>query len=184
MNCLGLLLVLIMQAPKPAPPPGMPVTPGVYFRQGDAQWIKLEPASMADMKSKGMEQFMDTYGYFNLDLTVTYTGAQAAAQIPVPRPVFYVRGVGSSKEAMIVQLTRKKDSRTIRTSSSAATTENKGGFKKQEIQNVTVTVYSDESFSVAPEDDLKPGEYLLVFGYANAGFDFGISRTKGKGHWN
>lgn len=177
--CFGLvLLFLSMQAAKPAPVPGMPEAAGVYFRQDDAQWIKIEPAAMADMKSKGMGDFLDTAGYTNLDVIVTYQGAQAKLQIAAQRPTFYVRGVGSAKDAMIVHLTRKKDNRTVRTASSAATTENRGGFRKEEIEPVTITIYSDDSFSVAPDQDLKPGEYLLAFSYANAGFDFGVNRAK------
>ncbi len=172
------LLLLLMQAAKPAPVPGMPAAAGVYFRQDDAQWIKLEPAAMADMRSKGMGDFLDTAGYHNLDVTVTYQGVQAKMQIAAQRPIFYVRGVGSAKEATVVHLTRKKDNRTVKTVSSAATTENKGGFTTEEIEPVTVTINTDDSFSVAPDQELKPGEYLLAFSYANAGFDFGVSRTK------
>ena len=39
---------------------------------------------------------------------------------------------------------------------------------------MAVTEYPDHSFSAAPEEDLNPGEYLLVCGDATAGFDFGI----------
>ena len=178
MISLVFLLALLNQVPKPAPVPGMPVAPGVYYKQTDGQWFKLEYAVMADMKGKGLGGFLETDGYLKLDITVSYPGAQARLQIPTPRPAFFVRATGAAKDAMIVQLTRGKDRRTIQTSSSATSLENKGGFKKQEIQHVNVVVYADESFSVTPQDDLKPGEYLLVFGYANTGFDFGITRPK------
>jgi hypothetical protein len=45
---------------------------------------------------------------------------------------------------------------------------------------VTVTVYKDDSFSVTPEQNLQPGEYLLVFGHANTGFDFGIAKPSNR----
>lgn len=178
MNCLSLLLLVLAQGAKPAPVPGMPAAAGVYYRQGDARWIKLESPAMADMKTRGMGLFIQTDGLSNLGMTAVYRGAQAPVRISDARPTFYVRGAGSAKDAMIVQLTRKKDSRTLQTSSSDATVENKGGFKKEEIHKVTVTAYSDESFSVTPEEALKPGEYLIVFGYATAGFDFGIDLGK------
>jgi hypothetical protein len=178
MHCLTLMLFCLMQAAKPAPVPGLPEAAGIYFRQENAEWTKLQTAATAAMKSKGMDEFLETDGYTNLDMLITYEGAQAKLQIAMPRPTFYVRGTGSSKDAMIVLLTRKKDSRTVQTASSAATVENRAGFKRGEVQNVAVTIYSDNSFSVTPEQDLKPGEYALVFGFANVAYDFGITRPK------
>lgn len=178
MNCLGLLFLVFVQAAKPAPVPGMPTAAGVYFWQNDVQWAKMETAAMADMKSKGMGEFLQTDGYTNLNVTVTYQGAQAKLQIPAARPTFDVRGTGSARDAMIILLTRRKDSRTVRTDSSLATVDNRAGFRKDDIQPVTVTVYSDGSYSLTPERDLKPGEYALVFGFANAAYDFGITRLK------
>jgi hypothetical protein len=131
---------------------------------------------MANMKTKGVDMFLETYGLTSLDLAIDYDGARSKAQISSPRPSFYCRAAGSAKDALIIQLTTKKDRRTIRTSSGNATTANKGGFKKDAIRNVTVTEYRDGSFSVAPQQDLRPGEYLLVFGPANTGFDFGIPK--------
>jgi len=178
MDCLSLLLFLLVQAAKPAPVPGIPAPAGIYYRQADGKWIKLEPPLMADMKTKGMGLFIETAGLSGLGMTAVYRGAHAPVQISDPRPTFYIRGTGSEKDTMIVQLTQKKDSRTLRTSTSSATVDNKGGFSRGEIRKVTCTVYSDGSFSVQPEEDLKSGEYLLVFGYATAGFDFGILASR------
>jgi len=178
MKSLILVLCFLMQAAKPAPVPGMPAAAGVYCRQADAKWIKLEPPTLADQKTKGMGLFIETSGLSNLGMTAVYKGAHAPTQISDPRPTFYVRGTGSEKDVMIVQLTQKKDARTIRTSTSAASVDNKGGFSRGEIRKVTCTVYSDDSFSVQPEEDLQPGEYLLVFNYATVGFDFGILASR------
>lgn len=178
MNCLGLLLFLLLQAAKPLPVPGMPAEPGVYYLQKEAQWTRIESAPMADMKTKGVGLFLETDGLSGLDITVAYEGANAQVQIPASQPTFYVRGAGAAKDAMIIALTRKKDSRTLKTSSLVATVDNKGGFKKDEIRSVTVVVFSDDSFSVTPEEELKPGEYLLVFGYPSVAFDFGIKGAK------
>jgi hypothetical protein len=38
--------------------------------------------------------------------------------------------------------------------------------------------YPDGSFSVTPEKELDPGEYLLVFGNSPGGYDFGIDKAK------
>lgn len=170
-----LLLLLFLQQAKPTPPSGMPVGDGVYCRQSDGSWTRLQPVSMAGTKTKGMESFIDTAGYTNLSMTAAYKGAHAPIQISATRPDFFVRGVGSPNDAMILQLTMKKDSRELHASSTASSIENKGGFRKSEIRKVTVLVYSDDSFSVTPDEALSAGEYLFVFGYANAAFDFGIT---------
>jgi len=77
--------------------------------------------------------------------------------------MLFVRGAGSNREATIVQLAREKDSRVIQLSSLAATTGNKAGFNRKDIREATVMAYSDNSFSITPIEDLKPGEYLLFF---------------------
>jgi hypothetical protein len=175
---MNLLLIVLLQAAKPAPVPDLPAEAGVYLRSGTGQWARIEIAPMADMKSKGMSDFLDSAGYTNLDVTVAYQGAQAKLQIPAPRPIFYVRGAGSPNDAMIVSLTRKSDHRIVRTATAVATVGNRAGFKKDQIHNVSVTVFSDNSFSVTPEEDLKAGEYALVFGFASTAHDFGVTRIK------
>ncbi len=175
---MSLLALLAFQIDKPAPVPGLPAAAGVYFRQNDGQWTKMDTAVLAKMKSKGMGGFLETDGYMNLNVTVAYLGVQAPLQIPAALPTLFVRGVGSPKDAMIVRLTRGKETRTVQTDSSLATVDNRAGFRKEEIQAVTVTVYADNSFAVAPERDLKPGEYALVFGFANAAYDFSIIRAE------
>jgi hypothetical protein len=176
MFMISLMLCLLTQTAQPAPPSDLPAAPGVYHRQDGARWAVIEPAVIADTKTKGMDLFLETGGFYSPDLTVIYQGAQAPTPIPETRPVFYVRGIGSAKDAVIVLLTRKKDSRTLQTSAAAAASDNKGGFVKKDIRNVTVTVFSDNSFAVTPDDPLKPGEYLLLLGLAHAGFDFGVPR--------
>jgi hypothetical protein len=176
MVMVAFLLCFLLQTPRPSPVPGMPAASGVYFRQDESKWLQLEHAAMAEMKTKGMGLFVATDGLSSLGMTTVYQGSKAPVQISSLHPVFYVRSVGSPQDAMIVQLTQKKDTRTIQASTSASTLENKGGFKKEAVRKVAVTVYSDNSFSVTPIEELKPGEYLLVFGYADAGFDFGITR--------
>jgi len=171
---ISLMFCLLTQAAQPAPPPDLPAAPGVYHRQDGARWAMIAPAVIADTKTKGMSLFLETGGFYNPDLTVIYRGTRAPTQIPETRPVFYVRAVGSAKDAVIVRLTGKKDSRTLQTSAASAGTDNKGGFVKKDIRNVTVTVFSDNSFAITPDDPLKPGEYLLLLGLAHAGFDFGV----------
>ena len=175
MMILSLLLVLVAQADKAALPPGMPPAPGVYCRQGELPWTKMESAVVSDMKTKGIDAFILTDGYMNLNMTIIYAGSRAPLQIAAPRPAFYVRGAGAAKDALIAQLSRAKDTRTLQTVSSEGGVDNKLGVKKNELRNSTVTVYDDGSFSVVHDEDLKPGEYILLFGSANTGYDFGVT---------
>jgi hypothetical protein len=178
MNFLMMLLFLLAQAEKPAPPQGMPLDPGVYLRQVDGQWVKLAQVSMADMKTKGLGTYLETDGQSNLSVTIVYQGAKAPLQIAAARPTLYVRGVGAAADAMIVKFSRQKETRTLQSSSSAGNVENRGGFNKKDIQTLSIVIYSDSSFSLTPQKDLKPGEYLFLFGFANSGFDFGVNPAK------
>jgi hypothetical protein len=51
---------------------------------------------------------------------------------------------------------------------------NKEGFRRTDVRKLKLTEYTDGTYSATPEENLKKGEYLLVFGTATAGFDFGI----------
>ncbi len=170
-----LMILALAQTPKPAPPQGMPAGPGVFYAQSSGKWTKLDPAFVDHSKVKGMDAYIDTDGYTALNMTYEYLGASAPLQLTGRQPVFYARGVGSPQYAQIVQLAKKRNSRTIRTVAQEMSVSNRGGFKRDEIRPVTVTALSDGSYSITPVNDLKPGEYLLALGSAVTGFDFGIA---------
>jgi hypothetical protein len=175
--CLLLVVTteILPQVANPAPPmPGTPAAAGVYYRQNPGTWVKLEPTEAVSSKIKGMERYMQTDGLSGLEMSFVYQGPHAPMQVPDQRPTFYIRGVGSPQDALIVQLTQQKDSRVVQTESSAVGVGNKGGFNRREIRKATPIPFTDGSFLVIPEEDLKPGEYLLVFDSPRAGFDFGI----------
>jgi len=79
---------------------------------------------------------------------------------------------------MLVRLTIKKDARVYKTSFSNVTVENKEGFSKGNIFKLIRQINPDGSFSVSPEKELPPGEYLLVLGSAVPAYDFGIDGGK------
>jgi hypothetical protein len=174
MNAIYALFLLFAQTAAPAPVPGMPSAPGIYLRQNNGKWVPLTPASISNRKTKGLGTYIETEGLSALESEFICAGAHSATRVAARKPTFYIRGVGSPGDAMLIQFVQKTDSRTLRTSSSDATFSNKGGFRKADIRNLEVTVFSDQSFSVTPQESLKPGEYLLVFGYATAGYDFGV----------
>jgi hypothetical protein len=178
MHWLGIVLLLLPQSARPAPPQDMPADAGVYYRQDDGGWTKLNPARIGEVNAEGVELFIDTGGYTSLGMKGVLNAARASLRISTPRPVFYVRRVGIPEDAFLIQLKREKNRRVFKTSSADAAIDNKGGFSKKDIRKTAVVAYSDFSFSVTPERALKPGEYLLLFGYATAGYDFGIDAAE------
>jgi|WetSurMetagenome_2_1015567.scaffolds.fasta_scaffold214299_2 hypothetical protein len=174
---LNVLLLLFVQADG-APVPPAPEKSGIYFHQNTADWVSLQPAVASDSKAKGMGLFVYSDGLTNLGLDITCPGAKASTRLSVPKPTFYSRGVGSAKDAMLIRLTQRKESRICRTSFSNVTVDNKGGFRKGDIQKLETAEYPDGSFSVTPAKELPPGEYLVVFGNTVSGYDFGIDKAK------
>ena len=174
MGVISLLIWLLFQAAQAVQPPGMPEAPGVYLRQGDSGWNCLRPAVDSNANATGIQLFVDTGGYTDLGQSVTLSGSRASTRVPFPKPVFYVRAVGSAKDAAIVRLKQKKNSREYKTSFSNVTVQNKGGFRKEDLYKLTSQVFPDGSFSVSPENDLGRGEYLLVLGNAVPTYDFGV----------
>jgi hypothetical protein len=175
---LGVLVLFSVQVLDSNPSHAVPQAPGIYYRQNDEDWISLRPAVIADASAKGMELFVYTGAYTDLTMSITCLGPRSSVRIPPGKPAFYVRGIGPAKDAMLVRLKKKKESRTFKTTFSSVTVENKGGFNKKDIYKLTVSDLPDGSFSVSPEKDLTPGEYLLVFGNASTAYDFGIDKMK------
>jgi hypothetical protein len=174
----SVLLLFLPQAAAAAPVPVVPEAPGVYYRQDDANWNNLKPAVTSNAETKGLKLFVESGGYTDLGINITCRGARASVRMQVGKPTLYVREIGAAKDAIIIRLTRKKDSRVFKTAFSDVTVQNKGGFRKEDIHKLNVVEYPDGSFSVTPEKELDPGEYLLVFGNSPGGYDFGIDKAK------
>ena len=172
------LFIFLFQMSQPAIVTDLPNSPGVYYRQADKNWIALQKAPVSRTKTKGLDLFAETGGYTNLGVDVVCEGAKASTRIPAPKPRFYVRGLEPSEDVTLVRLSQKENSRTFHISSGNANVENKQGFRKADIRKVVVSKYPDGIFSVTPESDLRPGEYLLVIGSPENSFDFGIDRKK------
>lgn len=170
----AVLLLFLLQQAVPALMPDRPVAPGVYFKLSDTQWISMKPAPVVGGNTRGLGVYVDSGGYTNLDMHVTYRGAKASLRIARHAPSFFVRESGSAADLMLVRLEQKKYERLCQTSPSSATVENKMGFKNADIIKINLFEYPDKSFSVVPEEALKPGEYLLAFGSATSGYDFGV----------
>jgi hypothetical protein len=176
MQYLCVLVFFFSQLADLSPIPDLPSAPGIYFHRKDAQWSNLQTIHLSGMKTKGLKQYMQTEGYIRFKTDFVCNGAHAPIRIADPRPVFYVRSIGSPANAMLVQFTQKKNLRLVHASPSEATIDNKIGFKREIICKVRIDAYSDKSFSITPQGNLKPGEYLLIFGNMTTGYDFGIDK--------
>jgi hypothetical protein len=176
---LSILFLCVAQAAEVGPALDIPEASGVYYRQGDSSWIHLQPAVTEDAGASGLQLFVYTGGYTDLAMHISCPGPRAAVRIAVPKPTLYIRAVGSAKDAMLIRLTKRKDKRVYKTSFSNVTVGNKGGFRKRDIFYLISHAYPDGSFSVSPEKDLPPGEYLLILGNAVPVYDFGVDR----GNW-
>ena len=167
------------QAPKQIPlPSDLPAAAGVYWKQDGGQWIKLEPSVLADTKNRGMGRFLETDGLSNLKTTVVFRGAQASVRILDRRPVFHVRETGSAAHALIVRLKRKKENREAEVSSWEAGIRNQQGFNRGQIHQVVTSQPARGYYTITPVSDLEEGEYLLVLGDVDGGFDFAIGQTR------
>ena len=175
---LSVLFLFLAQATDAVRTPDVPEAPGVYFLKGESAWVRLQPAVTSDANAKGLQLFVDTGGYTDLGINVVCPGSRASIRMFVPKPVLYVRAVGSAKDAMLIRLTKKKDNRVIKTAFSNVTMANKGGFRREDVFKLIHQEYPDGFFSVSPEKELPPGEYLLVLGNAVPAYDFGVDRKK------
>jgi hypothetical protein len=175
---LSLLFLLLAQTADAVHAPAVPGAPGVYFIQGESAWVPLQPAVTSDANAKGLQLFVYTGGYTDLGLNVVCPGSRAAIRMLGPKPVLYVRAIGSAKDAMLIRLTKKGDQRVVRTAFSNVSISNKEGFRREDVFKLISQESPDGFYSVSPEKELPPGEYLLVLGNALPAYDFGIDRKK------
>lgn len=119
-------------------------------------------------------------------MVFTFRGAEAPVQIQEPRPVFYFKQSPymvnvpgrSERDIVLVRFDRKKDHRELQMTSGGSMFNFKAGFSKEKTPDIFVNRISESVFTVMPQQDLPPGEYLLTFGLGASGFDFGIPAQK------
>ncbi|MCL2877549.1 MAG: hypothetical protein FWF13_02075 [Acidobacteria bacterium] len=168
-----LSLLFLFQADMPAFSAAPGESGAWLFRDG--AWSPMSTAAVSEVKTRGLDNYIYTDGYTNLDMDVSFAGPRAALRVSARRPVFIAtRPEGDDYEPILVRLERKKDRRVCRTRPPSASIGNKQGFRKQDIVSTVLTVNPDKSFIVRPERPLKPGEYLFVTGSPVYGLDFGV----------
>jgi hypothetical protein len=174
MNAISLMILFLFQAVSSVGTSNVPDSPGVYVRKSGAEWIKLQQANVIEGKTKGLDAYLMTDGYTNLNMSVVYQGAKAPLRIAEAKPVFFVRETGAANNLSVIRLERKKDQRTFRAAPSAAMVGNSLGFKKSQIVKMAVVKNPDGSILITPEEALKPGEYLILFDKIAPAYDFGV----------
>jgi hypothetical protein len=174
MNAISLMILFLFQAVSSVGTPNVPESPGLYVKQSGAVWTKLQPALVLEGETKGLDAYLMTDGYTNLNMRVVYQGAKALLRIKEAKPVFFVREIGSSSNFSVIRLDQKKDRRLFHAAPSAGTVGNNLGFKKSQIVKMVVVGNPDGSFSITPEQALLPGEYLILFDKIASSFDFGV----------
>jgi hypothetical protein len=81
----------------------------------------------------------------------------------------------SERDIVLVRFDKKKDHRELQMTSGASVFTFKAGFSKEKTPDIVVNRISESVFTITPQQDLAPGEYLLTFGLGASGFDFGIT---------
>ena len=154
-----------------------------FYYQSSQGWKKLEPISMAGGGLKHVGK-MFVPG-LTPQMVWTFHGEEAPVQIEDKRPTFCIKELPSladvagrsGRDLIIVRLDKKKDHRELQTTSGGNMFTFKAGIGKDRLPDITTKTVSDGVFVVTPNEDLKPGEYMLTFAaLGNSGYDFGIKQ--------
>lgn len=155
---------------------------GFYYKAPES-WQRLEPIMMSGGGAKHMGK-MFVPG-LTPQVVWTFRGAAAPIQISEKRPTFYVKELPSltniagrsGRDLVIVRFDKKKDHRELQVTNGGNMFTFKAGLSKDRVPDIQVKTISDGIFSVTPNEDLKPGEYLLTFeAMGGNGCDFGIKQ--------
>lgn len=155
---------------------------GVYYKTAQG-WQKLEPVSMAGggLKHAG-KMFVPG---LTPQMVWTFRDAESPAQIADRRPTFCVKELPalaniagrSGRDLLIVRLDKKKDHRELQTTSGGSMFTFKAGLSKDRMPDITRETIADGIFMLTPNEDLKPGEYMVTFSaLGTSGYDFGIKQ--------
>jgi hypothetical protein len=155
---------------------------GFYYKTPQG-WQTLEPLSMAGggLKHAG-KMFVPG---LTPQFVWTFRGAESPVQIGDKRPMFYIKELPmlaaiagrTERDLLIIRFDKKKDHRELQTTSGGNMFTFKAGISKERMPDITTKMVFDGIFTVTPNDDLKPGEYMITFSaLGNSGYDFGIKQ--------
>jgi hypothetical protein len=154
-----------------------------FYYQSSQGWKKLEPISMVGGGLKHVGK-MFVPG-LTPQVVWTFRGAEAPVQIEGKRPTFCIKELPSlanvagrsERDLVIVRFDKKKDRRELQTTNGGNMFTFKAGLSKDRMPDITTKTIADGVFIVTPNEDLKPGEYMLTFGaLGNSGYDFRVKQ--------
>ena len=184
-SCIVIVLavVLFCAAQETAVPQGVQsLSDGFYYKTPQG-WQKLQPLSMAGggLKHAG-KMFVPG---LTPQFVWTFRGAEAPVQVEDKRPTFYIKELPmlatiagrTERDLIIIRFDKKKDHRELQTTSGGNMFTFKSGISKERLPDITTKTVSDGIFTVTPNSDLKPGEYMVTFSaLGNTGYDFGVKQ--------
>lgn len=153
---------------------------GFYYKTSQG-WQKLEPLAMAGGGLKHVGK-MFVPG-LTPQMVWMFRDAESPVQIVDKKPTFCVKELPqladiagrSGRDLLIVHFDKKKDHRELQTTSGGNMFTFKAGLSKDRMPDITTKTLADGIFIVTPNEDLKPGEYMVTFSaLGNSGYDFGI----------
>lgn len=184
-SCMVILLavVLVCAAQDTAVPQEVQSLSDGFYYKAPQGWQKLEPLSMAGggLKHAG-KMFVPG---LTPQFVWTFRGAEAPIQVEDKRPTFYIKELPilatlagrTERDLIIIRFDKKKDHRELQTTSGGNMFTFKSGISKERLPDITTKTVSDGMFTVTPNDNLKPGEYMVTFSaLGNSGCDFGVKQ--------
>ena len=155
---------------------------GFYYKTSQG-WQKLEPVAMAGGGLKHVGK-MFVPG-LTPQMVWTFRDAESPVQIADKKPTFCIKELPqladiagrSGRDLLIVRFDKKKDHRELQTTNGGNMFTFKAGLSKDRMPDITTKTLADGIFIVTPNDDLKPGEYMVTFSSLGvSGYDFGIKQ--------
>ena len=171
---------LFAQTPVVVEKDAVPQEDGFYYKS-PAGWQKLQPITMTGGGTKHMGK-MFVPG-LTPQMVWTFRGAEAPIQISEHKPVFYIKELPalaniagrSERDVVIVRFDKKKDHRELQTTNLGDMFTFEAGLSKDRTPDIPTKTVAEGVFTVTPNQDLAPGEYLLTFGASGySGYDFSI----------
>lgn len=175
MKTVAIAALLALCAVSLAQDAAEPPDHGAYYKSKDG-WQKIELLTVTG--SNIHVNALTLHG----GAKQLYRGAEAPVQLSDRRPVFYIKTTPdkeqqlavAARDTVIVLLTKKEDHRELQTVKSGLTGV-KSGLDKKLLPDVTLHSINNLMFTITPNQDLTPGEYLLTWNaMGSVGYDFGI----------
>lgn len=185
-SILATLLILAacsMQGQTAAPADVQALGYGVYYKT-EHGWQPVQSVSTSGGGAKHVgKMLVPVVGpMLTPQMVMTFRDAQAPVQITDKRPTFLVKQsqmtpAFSPRSIVIVRFDTKKNHRELQTTNGGNAFTYKGGFSHERTPEIVITAVSEDTFTVAPKDDLTVGEYLITFSSMGvSGWDFGIKQ--------